>query len=279
MVPTFTVCIGLDKSHLEQWEITLPTWVRNKPTLFEHPFLIFYDDPRLELPIYRLLEKNGVMSRTRCQTVLWENLSAKVSGDQTYTKWNDPHRAHMLAGFVHVPGRLVNVSTDYVLKLDVDLVASHQPDLEPDAEWIDARWFEFSPAIVAHRWTFTKPPDQMLVLDQWVKDNESKLPWFWNTQPLNMVPVPNATKLGHARIISWCGFFRSDFVSMTSLMCFHTVGDAMPVASQDGFQWYVAKRLKYPIIRPDMKSLGWEHWGTTFNLKQSAQRALEGTKA
>ena len=49
----------------------------------------------------------------------------------------------------------------------------------------------------------------------------------------------------------------------------------LPVPSQDGYLFYLAKRLDFGIKRVQMKSGGWEHWSTMFNVIQAAMRAMQ----
>ena len=169
----------------------------------------------------------------------------------------------MLSGFVHVAAE--HVRTEFWLKLDVDCVATMHPD------WIDEAWFVDEPAIVAQRWGFTKPANQMLDLDRWALRLFDELP----SEPLNLRPNEGSSRLNHKRIISWCGFFQTEFTRTCSRLANESgYINSMPVASQDGYMWYVAKRFGLPIKRVDMKQRGWQHWLTMRNIKRACEEAM-----
>jgi hypothetical protein len=177
-------------------------------------------------------------------------------------KWTHPQRVKMLTGFVVVPAVLVE--TPYWLKLDTDVVATGADD------WIDPGWFDESPAIVAHPWTFTRPANQMLDLDKWAEEYHLSFP----EPPLDLTPKPGAERVGHRRITSWCSFSRTDFTQRCASLAYRTTGDRIPVPSQDGYTWYVAKRMGEPIVRPNMKRLGWQQWSTDANVEKYATEAM-----
>lgn len=254
----YTLVIGVDERHLEQLSYTWPTWRRHKPLILEHPMVVFFDHHRVNRSQVR-----SVVDHPDLRLVGWPNHDQGYEGGDD--KWTDPQRYKMLAGFVHIPA--IYVDTSYWLKLDTDVVATGCDD------WVDDGWFEGDPAIVAQPWSFTKPADQMLKLDKWVYENRETL-WF-NEEPLNLAPKEGSDRVGHKRIISWCGFFRSEFTTQASNWAEITCGRGMlPVPSQDGYLWYCAARLKYLVKRVQMKKLGFEHWSTMFNVRQAAERAM-----
>jgi hypothetical protein len=109
----------------------------------------------------------------------------------------------------------------------------------------------------------------MDALDQWAE----QIP-VWSEPPLELHPTPGASRLGHNRIISWCGFFNTVF----TVKCAKLANGRMPVPSQDGYMWYCAKRLGLPIVRVNLKgSTGWEHWSNMDNVRKAAERALGKT--
>jgi len=260
----YTTMIGVDAHHLEQLAWTWPTWICHKPSLLKHPVVVFCDRDQL-LP-KQVLE---VISHPNLTVVSWPDRDrAEVIYEGGCDKWSDPQRYRMLAGFIHVPA--TEVKTRYWLKLDTDTVATGIDD------WIDEDWFEDDPAIVAQGWGFTKPPDQMLKLDAWVNDNSDTLCNLSAEPDLGMVPNGVDDKLRHKRIISWCGFFRTEFTKRASAWAERTCGPGkLPVPSQDGFLWYVATRLGFPVKRVDMKAKGFEHWSTMYNVREAAQRSLK----
>lgn len=260
----YTLVVGVDAHHLEQLAWTWPTWIRHKPSILQHPMVVFFDRAQIS--------PNMVLSvvdpHPNLRLVMWPNHNQTYEGGDD--KWTDPQRYRMLAGFIHVPA--VHIHTPYWLKIDTDTVATGIDS------WIDEDWFKDDPAIVAQGWGFTKPPDQMLKLDAWVDGNSEVLNDLWNEPALEMVPNGIDDKLRHKRIISWCGFFRTEFTKKASVWAERTSGPGkLPVPSQDGFLWYVATRLGLPVKRVDMKSKGWEHWSTMHNVVLASKRSLKET--
>ena len=255
----YTLVVGVDDFHLRQLAVTWPTWKRHKPSLLKHPMLVFYDRDQVREEHVR-----AVVDHPGMTAVEWPR-----TPDVTYAggddKWSDPQRYKMLAGFVYVPA--MRVSTRYWLKLDTDTVATGRDD------WIDDEWFADSPAIVCQKWSFTKPPDQMLKLDEWAE--RSEIPAFKGTAPLRLAPEPGWSRVRHKRIISWCGFFKTSMTEAAACAAVWSCGvGQLPVPSQDGFLWYWAARCELRIKRLDFKSRGWEHWSSNGNVRAAAERAM-----
>lgn len=253
----YSVVIGVDRKHLEQLQLTFPTWMKHKPSLAEQTWFVFYDTEQVtSQPIMELLSPVRNL-----HTVPWPPGGVQYEGNSG-DKWSDPQRYKMLSGFVHVPGR--SVETKYWLKVDTDVVATGMDD------WIDPAWFKGEPGIVSHPWSFTKPPDQMMKLDAWAGDS-------YDSPSLSLVPTPGSDRLSHPRIISFCGFFQTEMTKAVSARCVTTCGRGkLPVSSQDGVMWYHCMRSNLPIIRPRMKQLGWQQWNTMDNIRQNAAVAMEG---
>jgi hypothetical protein len=183
------------------------------------------------------------------------------------SKWTNPQRYKMLSGFVHVPAMFVR--TPYWMKLDTDVVAVGEPD------WIDPGWFEGQPAIVSHRWSYTKPADQMMKLDAWAERHKHEMRHWLLKPPLNLVPEEGATRVSHKRIISWCSFYETAFTKSCANIASTTCGGfKMPEPSQDGFHFYMATRSGQPVVRTNMKERGWQHWGTQQNIKRAVKEAM-----
>jgi len=255
----YTLVIGVDSYHLSQLSYTWPTWKRNKPSILKHPMLIFFDHCQVTPGQVR-----SVVDHPDLRLISWPNHNQSYEGGND--KWTDPQRYKMLAGFVYVPA--VHVNTEYWLKLDTDVVATGNDD------WVDDRWFEGDPAIVAQPWGFTKPPDQMLKLDEWATKNGFNL--RLTSPPLNLIPKEGSDRVGHKRIISWCGFFSTSMTTTASCWAEWTCGvGKLPVPSQDGYLFYLAKRLGLEVKRVQMKKLGFEHWSTMFNVMQASVKAMQ----
>lgn len=260
MIPEYTLVIGVDSKHLDKLGLVWPTWKRHKPSLLNVPMVVFTDRAS-NVPLI-----TGIVDHPRLAMYLWPpNPGTVYSGDGT-SKWENSQRHKMLTGFVYIP---TVVETPYWLKLDLDVIADGRDD------WIDPLWFEGNPAIISHPWRYTKPPDQMLQLDQWVDRNSHLLPELVGCLPLNLHPKPDSIMVSHKRIISWCAFFNTNFTRQCATKAAATCEPYhIPVPSQDGYMWYVAKRSGAGIVRADMKRWGWRHWTTMFNIQRSAEEVM-----
>ena len=256
-IMNFTTVIAVDQRHLEQIRLTWPTWVKHKPNLLSHPLLVIVDDWALVQPLSELL-----VEHTDKTYVLWEPETEYIQ--KTPERWFNPQRQKMLSAFTHVPA--THVSTPYFLKLDVDTVAVGMDD------WIDERWFEGEPAIVASPWGYTKPANQILELDEWVSQKQVRR--LKEYPALDYKPNPGSDLVRHKRIISWCGFFNTQFNQFCSEIAEENCGTGqLPVPSQDGFLGYCAERLHKPILRVPMKSFGWKHLSTLKGIREAIKES------
>lgn len=262
----YTLVCGVDEKHLRQLAVVWPTWRKHKPSLLEHPMVVFFD--RYQVANEQIVE---VCDHPNLRTVMWPPDGVSYSGGTH--KWldPDPQRKKMLAGFVYVPPFYVH--TDYWLKLDTDTIATGCN------RWIDQKWFDNDPAIVAQKWGFTKPANQMDTLDNWAycaNTSATIQMQLVENPPLGLIPkTDNASRLSHKRIISWCGFFRTDFTWLCSTMAEESCGRGqLPVPSQDGYMWYCAKRMGEEVNRINVKSLGWVHRSTTKGIEQEVAKAM-----
>lgn len=257
-IPDYTLVVGVDDKHLRQLVHTWPTWVRHKPSILAHRMIVFYDKQQVSAARVR-----AVVDHPKLTPIMWP------PGPQQYERQGegrrgDPQRYKMLAGFVHIPAR--HVWTKYWLKLDTDTIATGVND------WIEESWFDGEPEIVSQRWGFTKPADQMIALDHWA----SGVPGLRNRSSLGLVPEPGRNRLPHKRIISWCGFFRTDFTDLCAQFADVSVGPCkLPVPSQDGYMWYCAERLGRQVVRVNVKSRGWLHRSAGRNVERESRKALE----
>lgn len=262
----FTLVVGVDRKHLEQLRIVWPTWRKHKPSLLNRPMVIFADWD--EVPRSMAC---AAIDHPRLRVCSWPQESGlefrRFAKDDENLKWTHPQRYKMLAGFVHIAAKFVN--TKYWMKLDTDVVATGRDD------WIDKDWFVESPAIVSHPWGYTKPANQMLELDEWVKANKKQMGFLASKSPLNITPDEDGQRASHKRIISWCSFYSTEFTRWASQLCEGTCGKGqLPVPSQDGVLFYLAKRAEMGIVTPNMKKLGWQHWSTMTNVRKHAQEAM-----
>lgn len=261
----YTTVIGVDESHVNQLNLVWPTWLKFKPSLLNHPLIVFFDR---ESNLTHQSVRRLVAEHDDVRVFFWPSLKGgKYEGDPN-SKWTNPQRAKMLSGFVHVPATFVQ--TEYWLKLDLDVVATGMDD------WIDEKWFEDEPAMVAHPWGYTKPADQMLYLDDWTGCYLDKFPWWiWLYPPLGLYPEPGSDLVKHKRIISWCGFFHTEFTRRVSEICQAICGPGqLPVPSQDGTLWYFAARGGFPIRRENMKKRGFRHCHGERSIRDSVNEVM-----
>ena len=261
--PEYTLVLGLDRRHLRQLQIVWPTWRRHKPSITEVPLLIFYD--HAEIDEYDIRQ---VTKRTEDAIYFpWPCPGVHYDGDPA-SKWYHPQRYKMLAGFVHVPA--LHCLTEYYLKIDTDAVAMGQPD------WIDPRWFENDPSIIAPPWGYCKPADQIDRLDDWVRQHKETIYHLARYEPLRMHARPGSDMVRCERIISNVAFFNTAFTKFASKWANQTCGEhKLPVPSQDGYLWYLARRQGLLVRRVPMKPRGWQVWNTEANIKQAAITAME----
>jgi len=263
-VPDSTLVVGVDEYHLRQLAMTWPTWKRYKPnSILSNPMIVFHDCQQVSGA-----EVRAVVDHPDLRTIAWPIAGLDWQREPGKDKFDSPHRAMMLSGFVYVPALFI--VTPYWLKLDTDVVATGMDD------WIDPSWFVGNPAIVAHRWTFTRPADQMLRMDEWVEENKQRMPKIAEHPPLNLTPTPGWNRVGHNRIISWCGFFNTRWTyEMARLTEMEGGRYKLPVPSQDGFLWYLAERGGRKVVRANMKSRGFQHFHTWKNIENHAREAMK----
>lgn len=244
----YSLVLGIDAHTFEFFKLSGPTWRKNKPSLFAVPWVVFIDisqDPYLPEKVLEFIQELDSQVEVTIHT--WPPKGADYSHWDGQTKWTNPQRAKMLAGFCIVP---VHVQTPYWLKLDVDVLATGM-----DA-WIEPSWFNGNPSIIAPSWNYTKPSNQMLLLDSWAEKTNS---FFQGTEPLNLHPEPHSSILKHKRICSWCAFFSTEFTKVCANEVKKTCKPGnIPVGSQDGFHWYCATRCGFSINRVQMKHRGWK---------------------
>jgi len=257
VIQDYTTVVGVDAKHLRQLARSWPTWKEHKPSLLAHPMLVFHDREQVNA-----LDVREVVDHPNLWTYCWPPVgvnygdgldTAGMSERERYAAmWTSSQRHKMLAGYVHAPA--LWVETPYWLKLDTCVFATGQDD------WIDPAWFDDGSAIISHRWGYTKPPNQMMELDRWAKEQRDHSFLLAGTNSLNLVPKPGAKHLSHRRIISWCAFFNTLFTRECARVATMSCGLCqLPVPSQDGYLWYLAKRSGRGIMRTNMKKLGWDH--------------------
>lgn len=249
IIDDYTIVVGVDSQHLKELALVYPTWVKHKPSLLKRRMKVFFDESVIP---------QEIINAAPHPTLDWHPWPSGQYGhgavyERTVEgKWGCPQRAKMLAGYVFIPA--MHVKTKYWLKLDTDTLATGHDD------WVDPNWLSRRPAIVAQKWGLTKPANQMHELDDWVATYDYLLPTLAKAEPLNLIPEEGARKLKHPRIISWCGFFHTQFTQDAAAFAARTehIGH-LPEPSQDGYMFYLAKRLGLLILREKMSARGWRH--------------------
>ncbi|KKN88388.1 hypothetical protein LCGC14_0249510 [marine sediment metagenome] len=261
VIPDFTIVLGVDRKHLFQLEHTFPTWKRHKPSMLERPMIVFYDHEQLDpSDVRKVIDHHDMIM------IPWPLAGVEYEGGND--KFTNARRYRMLSGFVHVPAKVVK--TLWWLKIDTDAIAHGMDD------WIDSSWWADDPIIISPGWPYTKPPNQMVLLDEWVEREKDKLIDFYErTEPLDMFPKPGSDRLPHKRIGTWCAFFKTSFTQYASMLAEQTCGlGKLPVPSQDSYLWYLATRMGRGIRRENMKKRGWVLFATMPNIKRSAAEAM-----
>lgn len=257
MLEQCTLVLGLDRKHLNQLSMVWPTWMRHKPELKKAQLCVFYDREQISVSDIR-----QVIDR-KATAVAWPPQDTEYPDSDS--KWFNPQRVKMLSGFVHVPAE--HCRTPWWIKIDTDTIATKPGEWVPSQNELDYA------SIIAQRWGFTKPGDQMLKLDEWVEKEKPYV--LQDTSPLGLTPRPGSSRLSHPRIISWCGFFNTALTKAASTAAIVSCGPGkMPCGSQDGYLWYFAKRLGLPIVRKNFKSAGWLHRSTMRNIREESAKAM-----
>ena len=265
-IPDFTLVVGVDARHLRQLELVWRTWKRHKPSLLQNQMIVFHETTSTSVE-----EVRAIVDHPCLQVVPWpmEGVDWNREGGEQGDKFSDPHRAMMLSGFVYVPAAFVK--TPYWLKLDTDVVATGIDD------WVDSDWFRSGPAIISHCWSYTKPANQMILMDRWVSKNQDRMPpEIGCSRPLELVPKAGWSRVNHKRIISWCGFFDTAWTKQMAILARQDDGVyKLPVPSQDGYLWYMATRCGRNVVRPNMKRQGFQHWSAWRNILFHSEEAMQ----
>lgn len=244
MIPKFTLVVAVDEHHLQQLQKTHETWV-GRFSISAPPMLVIYDGSQVSHDqIIDTIQWNMI------ETFDW-NYFCDVDYPKGKDRWSTSQRYKMLAGVVY--GSALRVKTPYWLKLDTDVVSPF-----PCQMWIKSDWFVDKPAIVGHRWPYTKPGNTISRLDRWATRYRNVLTELNEKPSLKLKRNPDEDLVAHKRIISWCSFFKTDYTKLCCEFSRKTVGwGKLPVPSQDSYMWYVASRLGLTIRRVNMKNSGW----------------------
>jgi len=155
-------------------------------------------------------------------------------------------REYMLTGLMWAAGSVVD--TQYYLKLDTDTVAKTEGDL------FDPQWIKRDIAYASHRWGYTKPAKFIRDCKRWADDVEEL-----RMRPEVSVQLPESLKqrVYHPRIQSFYFLASTHYTRKVWEWC--AKGQRLPCPSQDTTMWYCADRMKWPVVRVNMKRRGWSH--------------------
>jgi len=235
MGQNFTTVVALDRHCADQLEGVWPTWRRFKPEIFRRPLLAVCDymagNDRWWKHRLRFLDHPDR------KLALWD---WPDSDDSELAGMSQ--RERMLTGWVKVPP--VFVETDYWLKIDTDVVATHR------GPWFFDEWFAGKPALIASPWGYTKPARWPGDLDRWA----ATVPTLAPGPALDLPePAPDQGTIRHKRIASWLCFVNK----IWSKTCVTHSPGRLPVPSQDTYHWYCAWRMGETVVRAKMKRYGW----------------------
>jgi len=230
----FSTVVALDGHHLQEWELSWPTWVKFRPELLQRPLILLLDDAS-SLEGWRA--RLGFVQHPDCRLVLVAAPPQCAS-----------QREKMLSAFVLLAPQLVN--TPWLLKLDTDTVARHQ-----DPTWCAqdrvASQDGALPVFSSPAWHYTKPAAWLTTLEEWGSGH----PFLKDFPPLGLNPPPGTRTFRHRRCISWCFFAQTAWCRRVA----EQVGPRLPIPSHDTLLWYWAARTGQPFRLEQMKRFGWEH--------------------
>jgi hypothetical protein len=231
---SFSTVVALDERHLEEWELSWPTWAKFRPEILQQPLHLLVDNT--------------------CSVKWWRNRLGFVRhSDLRLSLVEAPplcvsQREKMLSAFVLLAPKVVD--TSWMLKVDTDAVARHA-----DSSWCAneriAQVGGVDPVYSSSPWAYTKPAQWLIALDEWGNDH----PVLKRFPPLGLQPPPHCKRFGHSRTTSWCFFGQTTWCRGVA----EEVGRRLPIPSHDTLLWYWAVRTGQTYRREAMKRFGWDH--------------------
>ena len=247
-----TVIVGVDRQHLEELRVSLPTWVRNVDGLADFQFVMIGDVESIDDD----LSDDALLLANMCgvNNVTFRDVSAILPAGFP-PRHDVTQRERMLTALAFAPSL---VSTPTYLKLDTDTVALPVRDKLLSAKVTGSR------PIAAPRWGYTKPGSWLDTLDLWSDQ----------TAPGNAKPyrVASGGVAKSQRIISYAMLGDTEFAKRCLQML---TSPRLPVPSQDTFYWYCAELLGREISRLSTSEICWRHAGGNMRkLKELAAEAM-----
>jgi len=244
-----TLVTAVDREHLPKLALTWPTWMLHRPELRQTPVIVIHD----ESLDHNSAEFDFLREHPQLRLVQWS-----MSGAQS-------QREKMLTSFVMVPAR--EVHTQWYLKIDADVFA------KPCDCWIKPEWFSVDakrrlPAFVSSPWGYTKPAHALKILDDWA----DTVPQLKDSPRLDIPFLPDATRIRHPRIASWC--FYGNTTWTREVADYST--ERLPIPSHDTYLFYCAARRRDNYVRAPMSQFGWQHVaGSVRRLSRCCKQAME----
>lgn len=252
-LPDLTLVTAVDRSNLEIFRWTWPTWMRCRAWLQSRPLILIHD------PAENIAEDLAsiVMGHPNAKLVPAQPTKTATGRD----RWS--------VAYLSVPAE--QAATMWYLRLEPEAVAT-RPD-----QWLLPAWFQQDPlrrnvAFVSHAWGYTKPADALKRLDEW----GNCVPGLRDHAPLRMPYDPQGDSLKHAAISSWV--FLGNTAWTREVLKY--AADQLPCTSHDTFTLYCALRRQDPFVRWQMKSLGWHHtFGKHSGIIEQCRQVLRGETA
>jgi hypothetical protein len=232
-----TVVVAIDDHHLNELQVTLPTWIKYK-NFDKYNFLVIFDESQINLHDDRL--------------EIFRNLNVEYVGFRNTINAYQSQREKMLTALTVLPG--LHVKTKYYIKIDTDCIATD------DQKWFDESWLNKDYVFITNFWGSTKPSNAIELLDNWATNK------FPNIKPLNLPYNPSENKIKHDRIISWLFICKTDWSKKVSeyfnddgIYKLPSISDKEYKVSQDTILWYIAtiQKDKYKIF--NFKKKGFDH--------------------
>ena len=217
-----TIVTACDQKYVEYLRTTLPNWVKHKH-VDRFPMIVYING-------FRRWKHNSELDFLRA----YPNIRI--------IPWDMPEAANqrerMLTAFVL--GTAKDVTTPYWVKIDADAFATDDaPLLIPEMK---------NHVICGHRWGYSFSKDIGPIMS-WANEH----PAFKDTPKETPDPACiEGRKYWHPgkRVASYVQFHQSEFVRMAAAIA----GNRLPVPSHDTYLWYVANRLRLPIMQHNFKN-------------------------
>lgn len=245
-----TVTVAIDRHHLEELRVSLPTWVRNVDGFADFPFILIGDVESID----DNLSNDALLLANTCgvNNVTFRDVAAVLPAGFP-SRHDVTQRERMLTALAFAPSM---VTTPTYLKLDTDTVALPVRDKLLSAKVTGSR------PIAAPRWGYTKPGHWLDTLDLWSDQ----------TAPGNAKPyrVASGGVAKSQRIISYAMLGDTAFANRCLRML---TSPRLPVPSQDTFYWYCAMLLGREVSRFSTNEICWRHAGG--NMRKLKKLAAE----